>query len=175
MEMKVFTLKNIILAALCTALLSSCLKRKEYPPTPVIEYTDFVKYGHDSADFVFHFTDGDGDIGLSEADTFGSFAPSQPYYYNLVMTYFYKDGTGNWQPYDAIDSTPAVMDTLKNGYRIPDITPEGQNKVLDGEIHIKLLAPYIPLFDKNFKFEAYIYDRELHKSNMITTPELTPP
>jgi hypothetical protein len=173
--MKVFTYKKALLASACALLFASCLKREEFPPQPVIEYKDFIKYGNDSAEFIFKFTDGDGDIGLTESDTFGNFAPNAPYYYNFSMTYFYKDGSGNFQPYDAIDSTPAVMDTLKNGYRIPYITPEGQNKVLDGEIRVKLLAPYIPIFDKNFKFDAFIYDRSLNKSNVISTPELTPP
>lgn len=173
MKMKVFTLRNILLAGTCAAALTSCLKREEYPPTPVLEYKDFVKYGTDSADYVFKFTDGDGDIGLDKGDTLGDFGSNKPYYYNCIMTYYYKDGSGNWQPYDAIDSTPA-MDTLKSRYRIPNITPEGQNKVLDGEIHIKLLAPYIPYTDKNYKFELFIYDRSLNKSNVITTPELIP-
>lgn len=177
MKMKAFTYKKLFLCAACALMLVSCLKREEFPPQPVIEYTDFIKYGNDSAEFIFQFTDGDGDIGLTEGDTFGNFAPNQPYYYNFIMIYYYKDGTGNFQPYDAIDSTPAVMDTLKNGYRIPYITPEGQNKVLDGEIRVKLLAPYIPpaVSDKNFRFDVFIYDRSLNKSNVITTPELTPP
>lgn len=177
MKMKVFRYQGMLLAAGCALLLVSCLKREEFPPQPVIEYTDFIKYGNDSAVFIFQFTDGDGDIGLDERDTLGNFAPSQPYYYNFIMTFYYKDATGTFQPFDAIDSTPAIMDTLKNGYRIPNITPEGQNKVLDGEIRVKLLGPYIPpqVDDKNFKFDAFIYDRSLNKSNVISTPELTPP
>ena len=172
-NMKDLALKPI-LPALLAVLLVSCLKREEFPPNPLIEYSEFVKYGTDSANFVFTFTDGDGDIGLDEGDTTGSFAPGQPYYYNFVMTYYYKDASGNFVPYDANPATPGVMDTLMYRYRIPDITPEGQNKVLDGEMRIKLLAPYYGLGHQVYKYDAYIYDRSLQKSNVIITPELTP-
>lgn len=172
--MKGPVLKILLPIFMLAILVSSCLKRKEYPPNPIIEFKEFAKYGTDSANFAFTFTDGDGDIGLDQDDTIGNFAPGQPYYYNFIMTYYYKDASGNFVPFDANPATPAVMDTLQYRYRIPDITPEGQNKVLDGEMRIKLLAPYYGIGHQEFKYEAYIYDRSLQKSNVIITPVLTP-
>ncbi len=166
---------KLLFPALFIALLgTACLKRTEYPPNPVIAYKDFIKYGNDSANFIFTFTDGDGDIGLNEADTFGNFAPGQVHYYNFVMTYYYKDANGNFVLFDADPDTPAKLDTLQFKYRIPDITPRGHNKVLEGEMRIKLHAPYYGPGHQVFKFEAYIYDRSLQKSNVIVSPELTP-
>lgn len=174
MEMNAFTLK-IALAAMLTAMaLTSCLKRKDYPPTPVIEYTDFIKYGSDSAEFVFRFTDGDGDVGLGEGDTTGNFARDKRTYYNLIMTYYFRDTSGNFVPFDSDPSSPDTLDTLVYAYRIPDITPIGQNKVLDGEMRVRLMSPYYAPGHQVFRYDAYIYDRSLKKSNVIQTPQITP-
>ena len=117
----------------CVLLISfffnSCKKPKEIPPLPVIVYKNFVKYGSDSAQFIFTFKDGDGDIGLNQRDTFPPFNSSSVYYYNLYMIYYYKATDGKFYPYDNVAGT-SVMDTLQYTYRIPNITPKGQNKIL---------------------------------------------
>lgn len=174
MKMNAFTLKTTLAVMVTAMALTSCLKRKDYPPTPVIEYTDFIKYGSDSAEFIFHFTDGDGDVGLSEGDTTGEFSRGKRTYYNLIMTYYFKDTSGNFVPFDRKPSSPDTLDTLVYAYRIPDITPIGQNKVLDGEMRVRLMNPYFDSRHRAFRYDAYIYDRSLKKSNVIQTPELTP-
>jgi hypothetical protein len=59
-----------------------------------------------------------------------------------------------------------------NNSRIPNITPEGQNKTLEGEIDIALyINNPLSSFD-TIKFQAYIFDRALHQSNTIETPEI---
>jgi hypothetical protein len=174
MKMNVFTLKRVFAVIMLATILTACLKRQDYPPTPAIEYTDFKMYGQDSAELVLHFTDGDGDIGLDEDDTTGSFAPDQPYYYNFVATYFYKDTSGLFVPFDEKPSSPDTLDTLRYRYRIPNITPEGQNKVLDGDMIIKFRYPYYGPGHTAFKYEIYIYDRSLQKSNVIVSPEINP-
>lgn len=146
---------------------SSCLKRNDFQDEPQIEYLDFVKYqntqGKDSIGVLkFKFTDGDGDIGLDQQDTFPPFDTSSVYYYNFYVKYFEKQ---NGEFVEVILAQP-------NNSRIPNITPEGQNKTLEGEIDIAL---YInnPLSNYDtIKFEAYIFDRALHQSNTIETPEI---
>jgi hypothetical protein len=44
----------------------ACVKKNSYPTLPEIEYKDFFPYVGDSADLQVKFTDGDGDIGVSE-------------------------------------------------------------------------------------------------------------
>ena len=61
-------------------------------------------------------------------------------------------------------------DTLSLSARIPNLTPEGINKAISGEIQDTL---FIYNFNSDYdtiKFEAYIVDRALHISNKISTP-----
>ena len=61
-------------------LLFSCKKEKDYPVIPAIEYKEFL-YNSSSqdGDFVFKFTDGDGDIGLKQSDNYPPFHPISPW------------------------------------------------------------------------------------------------
>ena len=144
---------------------SSCLKRNDFPDEPQIEYLDFVKYqntqGKDSIGVLkFKFTDGDGDIGLDQQDTFPPFDISSQYYYNFYVKYF------EVQNGDTIE----VILPLPNNSRIPNITPVGQNKTLEGEIEVALYINNPTSAFDTIKFEAYIFDLTLHQSNTIETP-----
>src|ERR1051325_709919 len=151
----------------------SCRKDKSYPVEPHIEYMDFVKYsGHDSAEFKIMFTDGDGDIGLDKGDTLAPFNKGSKYFNNIYLVYQYKDSLG-YHYYTTPPVAPdTIPDTLQFAYRIPVITPFGQSKSLNGEIHVRLYAPYAA--HNNFRFKCYIYDRALHQSNIIDSPDFTP-
>src|SRR5688572_4520553 len=142
--MKVFSklLATVLLISAGSAFFS-CIKKKEYPIVPLIEYKDLIRYGKDSADVVFTFKDGDGDIGYDQKDTFPPFNPSSVYYSNFYMRYLYKNSAGDFVEYVyLVPPLHKVKDTLNWAYRIPNITPNGQNKVLDGEIKVRLYAPY---------------------------------
>jgi hypothetical protein len=151
----------------------SCVKQKDFPVEPVIMFDQFVNYTGrngtiDSADCTIKFTDGDGDVGIMKGDLI-----SQD---NLKMKYLYKNPIdGHFYPIDAIDST-TVMDTLFFSYRIPNLTPNGQYKALDGSIKVKLRTS--PVFYPGHhvvKFEITLCDRAGHLSNRITTNEITIP
>lgn len=147
---------------LAGSLFSACLKPEEFPAEPVIEYQAFEQFG-DSASFIISFTDGDGDIGLDPSDNDPPFDTASLYYHNLFLE----------------------MDTVRNGvwgnvgfaiplhYRIPRITPTGQNKALEGEIAVALTPwPIVqtaqPPWD-TVRFTARIYDRSLNESNSVTS------
>ena len=136
----------------------SCLKGPQYPPEPSIALIGYTY--KDSLDdlgnpahlgmLTFSFTDGDGDIGLSESDT------TAPFDYNLYVNRIGILGGDELAP-----------EELK--FRIPDITPTGQNKTLMGEVDVDLdvfsiLLPYDTMY-----YEVNIKDRSLHISNTITT------
>jgi hypothetical protein len=168
-----FLLKNkyILVLALVGTVLYSCIKPEQVSPIPNIKFKSFIKFGLDSADFTISFKDGDGDIGLDPQDTFPPYNTGTETYYNLFMKYYFKKTDGSFVAY----YNPNTNDTLVFKYRIPDITPIGQNKTLDGDIKVKLSAPYFVPGHTVFKFDVYIYDRALNKSNVITTPEITAP
>jgi len=54
-------------------------------------------------------------------------------------------------------------------YRIPNITPEGQNKILEGEIDIDLQFPILSNEFDTCKFSIQIWDRAQNGSNVAET------
>lgn len=166
-------IQKTIFLLLILMCIVSCVKQKDFPVEPVIMFDQFVNYTGrngtiDSADCTIKFTDGDGDVGIMKGDLI-----SQD---NLKMKYLYKNPIdGHFYPIDAIDST-TVMDTLFFSYRIPNLTPNGQYKALDGSIKVKLRTS--PVFYPGHhvvKFEITLCDRAGHLSNRITTNEITIP
>ena len=156
-----------LISLLGISVLSSCVKEKSFPPEPVIAFKEFIKLGPDSADCVITFNDGDGDIGILASDLT---SPN-----DFRMKYLYKDIDGVFKPFDIIPATPA-MDTLFYEYRVPNLTPEGQYKALNGEIKAKLRAA--PIYGPGHtvvKFEITLRDRAGHLSNMVSTNEITVP
>ena len=77
-------------------LLFQCQKVENYPNEPQIEFIEVVvKDSFDVLDnkikhvtLKFRVIDGDGDIGLEEADTLGPFSRDSAYYYNLFIIVF---------------------------------------------------------------------------------------
>lgn len=144
-------------AVLLTA--AGCLKREEFPVEPSIAYKSFTQFG-DSASLVISFTDGDGDIGLDESDNQPPFDVGSDYYYNLFCDYE-ELRNGVWTP---------VSLALPLHYRIPRITPTGQNKTLEGEIAVALAWPIVPdnVVD-TVRFQVRLIDRALRSSQQVAT------
>jgi hypothetical protein len=150
-------------------LITSCVKEKNFPSTPAITFSKYVLYKTDSADCYINFKDGDGDIGAYSGDTSSV--------NNLMMKFLYKSSDGKFHPYDPIVGN-ATFDTLFYGFKLPNITPDGQYKALDGEIKIKLRAsPLYGNFGKGdvVKFEITLTDRAGHKSNTVSTDDIVLP
>lgn len=150
----------LFVLALAASVVTGCKKDDNISEIPHIEFKDFVATG-DSAYVLLSFTDGDGDLGLSESDTAGEFR------YNFFMRYFEKQ---NGQFVEREFSPPF-------NYRIPTLTQSSRSKSLVGEIKVSItpffydfLSPYDTL-----KYEIYIKDRALHESNRVTTPEIVAP
>lgn len=162
--MKLFKYISLFSIIAFIALSGSCVKEKDFPPEPTIEFVKYTKYGLDSADCIISFKDGDGDIGIVQGDTVSKD--------DFQLKYLYKGTDGQFHPFDAIDSTSA-MDTLFYSYRVPNITPEGQFKALEGQIKAKLRAAplYFPTHTV-VKFEIRLRDRAGHLSNMVSTGEI---
>lgn len=163
-EMK-YTKYISVLFLLSVLTVPSCVKEKEFPTIPAIQFLHFDAYTPDSADCVIAFQDGDGDIGILPGDA------TTPNDYQLK--YLYKDlTTGVFKPYDSDLTTPA-MDTLFYSYRVPNLTPDGQYKALDGEIRAKLrAAPIYHPTHSIVKFEIILRDRAGHLSNRVMTNEI---
>jgi len=149
------------------AVFSGCMKKQNYSVIPQISFLSFENV-YDTGQFPkngilsIYYQDGDGDIGLDKGDTFPPlFDSAGPYYYNFVITYFEKQNGVFIQPVLAFPLSA----------RIPVLTPDDPNKPIKGYIQNTLPMP-LPSIHDTIKYEAFIYDRALNKSNVITTPEI---
>lgn len=144
--------------------LTGCRPEKKFPAEPVIEFKSFTQYG-DSASLVINFTDGDGDIGLGESDSQPPFDTGSTYYHNLFLEYDTLEN-GTWR---------RVQFLLPLYYRIPRITPTGQNKTLEGEIAVALKPWPLVTYPAGWpadtvRFTVTLVDRSLNVSNTVESP-----
>ncbi len=151
----------------CAVLLCGCYPREKFSEIPHIEFVAIEKIdngtGVDSqAELVVHFQDGDGNIGLDESDTTGMFSPDSLYYYNFFIEYYEKQ-QGKWVSVEL--PTPLHVRVPVLSQNVPE-SIEGDIKVLT---YINnLFSPY-----DTVKLSCYLVDRDLNKSNVIETPEIT--
>lgn len=142
--------------------LNACVKKTNYPTSPVIEYQDFIPLVGDSAHLQIKFTDGDGDIGVKENDTTRS----------LFFTYYYKDTVT--QKYVAYYSA-LFNDTLRTSYIVKSPTETYIGKPISGELSVNIQQYRHSKKIKNIKYVIYLLDRAGNKSNVVTSPEITVP
>ena len=168
---------QLFLILLVIAGLGSCKKVEKFPTTPWIEYQSFTSiYNpalelYDRGVLQFYFEDGDGDIGLNSGDTFPPFNASSEYYYNLIITYFeMQNGELKEVPITWYNPQTEQYDTLTQSARIPNLTPQGINKAISGEIQDTLFIYNFNSVYDTIRFDAYIIDRALNESNIISTP-----
>jgi hypothetical protein len=146
--------------------LSSCRKVEVLPATPHIEFTSFTIF--DTLDILgntskggrlkFHFEDGDGDLGLNPPSDFQTDST------NLFFTLFRKT---SGQMVQAPDNDPLKPPD----FRIPYMDRLGQNKILKGIISVTFLYLFSNPTD-TIKYDFYIQDRALNKSNVVSTSEI---
>ena len=113
-------------------------------------YPSTVRQAKDSILLKFSFTDGDGDIGLTQTDT------SQDILIKDIRT-----GAPFFAP-------------LEYKYRMPYVTPDGVNKSISGDIEITIpntyCRPGLPV--DTLTYSIQIKDRAGHWSNTVQTPKL---
>ncbi len=170
--------------AVFSMALFSCQKFNEYPVEPHITFEKFTLLldsvydpVHDTVVLItnkgvlsFKYTDGDGDLGLTDMDTLPPFDKGSPYYYNIIVKY-YEKRNGVFQQVPRINPDGTV-DTINFNGRLPYLTPTGVHKAITGIIEDTLLVNNPASSFDTIKFKFYIYDRALHKSNEEETPEI---
>jgi hypothetical protein len=184
--------KGLFLLSFIVLLIAgnSCRKPKHYPDEPIITFKEFFTTKNsqgldEKAIFIISFTDGNGDIGFRPGDTLSPFDTCSIYQFNYFIKIFEKrDGTfrqfvfkKNFAPCMLVDlynvCNPVFSETLDSTYnaRLKDITPNGKSKVLSGDLSFEMpfLIPCVT--NDTVKFQIYIYDRDLHRSNVLETPE----
>lgn len=176
--MQMIKIRHIFFAVI-VLLAWSCKKLDKYPPEPRIDYLGMdLIYNYNDSIFDrgilrFSFTDGDGDLGLSKSDTLPPFHFGGKYYFNLIITYFeIRDGVITEVPLTFYNPNTQEFDTISLSARLPNLTPDGLNKSISGEIYDTLfIYNYNSRYD-SILFEAYVIDRSLNESNVIRTDTL---
>ena len=168
--------KLLILLFAVLFALAACQKKPEYPIEPKIAYEGFA-YMIDADSTLtgegvlyISYTDGNGDLGLDDADTLYPFGPNDPHYYNLIVDYLKWDGTQFVEtPLLSWNQQTQSFDTISFNARFKRLVFNDEEKPISGTIDYKmmLLNPLAP--NDSFKLRVHIIDRALHKSNTIET------
>ena len=162
---------KLLIIGFLSILLFSCEKPVEYSPVPQITFSELSLLDTVEAELdnpikrvkvQFDFIDGDGDLGLSKADTFGDFGPGKKYYYNLTFSVFEKKND-KW----------ILNEKTKPYFRFQNISKQStSNKVLKGYMSVDVDFLKNIGFTDTIRLDFFIYDRALHKSNVASTPEI---
>ncbi|QNP52180.1 hypothetical protein [Hymenobacter qilianensis] len=182
------TLRTSTLLLLTGLAVSSCLEMPDYPETPSISFksisSERVSDGfglYDRVTITVSFKDGNGDLGLREEDKvegspWARLNPDltlNPFYNNYYITPLIRNAAGEFlpleldNPNDNYNSTYPPLDKDSNGRETP----------LRGDLSFTtdFFAgdPLKP--GEVVRFEVFIYDRALNKSNTIITDPITIP
>jgi hypothetical protein len=155
----------------------SCQKPVEYPIEPKIAYEGFTYLFNADSTFSgegvisFSYTDGDGDLGLDDADTLPPFGfRDAHYYYNMMIDYL-KCVNGEFikTPLLSWNVQTQSYDTITFNARFKRLRDIEEPKAISGTMDYTLPVqnPFSP--NDTIKFEIRILDRALHESNVIQT------
>ena len=124
-------------------------------------------------DLTVHFTDGDGNVGSDELP-FPDTCRLEDYESFLerfdLYIYYYEQVNGQLVPIPPADSCLPYHNIL------PNLTPEGQNKTLEGNITTPFDYSNFPRNDADsIQFEMRLEDREGNSSERISSPAIAVP
>lgn len=141
----------------------------ELPDQPEIELLNYeVLYKTNGGDSVIvidlFYQDGDGDIGLTRADSLPPFNFGSPTYHNLPVRWFEPNGN-NWKEIINPNSNAPIRNYHE---RVPPLH-EGKSKAISGKIHFEVLSDPEFLGLDTVKLEIVLRDRSLNESNVVST------
>jgi hypothetical protein len=146
-------------------LFCGCLERENFPVGPRL-LTGRLDVAGTGATMVLGFTDGDGNFGLEEGDTTGSFEPCIRRW-NLYAEYYEKqNGEWVWIPIDPCDG-PEPDSDVAFYYVVPWAKPTGQDQTQEGEIRIDMPLWNLPGEYDTVMFKVKIVDRDMNESNVV--------
>lgn len=168
--------RTILFFILALFALAACQEKVEYPIEPKINYEGLAYLMNADSTLTgevvlsIGYTDGDGDLGLDDADTLPPFGPHDPYYYNLIIDYLKWDGSFFVEtPLLSWNQQTQTFDTISFNARFKRLVFHDDPTPISGTIDYTMTVfnPLSP--DDTVKFRAHIIDRALHESNTIET------
>ncbi|MCB9262075.1 MAG: hypothetical protein H6607_06845 [Flavobacteriales bacterium] len=145
----------------------SCSETIVEDAAPTIEYKGYelekTATGFDSLLYInFDYGDKDGNLGLGTNDTMGAFKG-----FNNLNIKFFEKKNGIYIPMeDAFGSVPDFSQ------RIPNLTPTGKNKEIQGSMRVSFGVNSLEIAADTLKFELYIVDRNFNESNRISASDI---
>ena len=143
--------------------LGACKKPVQYPEIPEIKFVSFETLSQTNGLLAYYFQDGNGDLGLDEADLYPPFDTTSIYYYNFFCDCYEKQNG----IFVKIDSTEAngVSKPFCINARFPRLSKLSKESI-NGELYHKMVpyreeSPY-----DTVKLVFYIVDRALNHSNV---------
>ena len=168
--------KTITILILAVFVLAACQKKLEYPIEPAITYQGLGYVMNADSTLTgevvlsIGYTDGDGDLGLDDADTLYPFGPNDPHYYNMIIDYLKWNGSAFVET-PLLDWNPQTQsfDTVSFNARFKRLVFSDEPTSISGTIDYKMMVynPFSP--NDTVKFRVHLIDRALHESNAIET------
>ena len=149
---------------------TGCLPDPAYPDEPEVTFVSFELQADGSRELIIQFTDGDGDLGLSQADTMPPFCASCDFHQNLHCDY-QEWRNGDWFEI-FLDPNAGQIPFY---YRVPNAQPSGQEPALNGTIAVDMSTWYLSSSYDSLRFRITLFDRALNASNEVFTPPLLKP
>ncbi|QNR22705.1 hypothetical protein [Croceimicrobium hydrocarbonivorans] len=164
--------KILILASLSLFLIIACEQNQKFGDVPSLSWRKAnFRYLGDTADnrrvvdLTVYFTDGDGDIGREDensSDTCDLANYSRFLERYDLFIYYYEQVNGEYREITPQDSCLPFHNIL------PNLTPTGQNKTLEGEITTPFDYANFPVNNTDsIRFEFLLVDRAGHESSRI--------
>lgn len=161
-------IKILIIFIIPGLIITSCRDKEEYPIVPALKYENFIKLVHpDGYDtlgiLLVSYTDGDGDLGISQFDTAS---------YNFFVDYYVMDN-GVLEPGTIYNSITGEFDTINFNNRFGPLAPDDYVGWIKGEIEDTIKPLFDPRSTKEYdtiQFRVHMVDRAGHRSDTISTP-----
>ncbi len=161
-------IKLFIFLITAVVFLDSCREKEEYPEVPNLEFLSFTKLvhpaGYDTLGImVVSYTDGDGDLGISQYDTSA---------FNFFVSYFVMNN-GVLGPGLIYNNQTEQFDTINFNNRFGPLAPDDYEGWIKGEIEDTIKPLFDPRSTKThdtIQFMVYMTDQAGHKSNTVSTP-----
>lgn len=160
------------------AVISSCDDGAKFEDTPFLEWRSYT-YDIDTltlnsrVNMTTYFTDGDGDIGRG-GPSFDCETQFEAYIndFDMYVRYFEKVG-GTFR--EIVPGVDGNLDSCVQFHNhLPDLTPEGQNKTLEGKIELRFNFTGLPTNAgvDSVRFELQLQDRSGNRSNVAKSPSI---
>lgn len=155
----------LLIAGILTGMIFSCVPPKAYPVEPEISFKEMKMIdGHDTLQnpvkriiLTMSVVDGDGNIGLPKDYSWPGFDTLDNK--NLFINLYNKKDSA----FEKVDLLAPLY------YRTTFLVPEGQDKSLTADFEVTMDYTKFEDYD-TIKFDFYLYDRDLNKSNIGETP-----